>query len=156
MGINKKGGKKFKKKKNIQTKNIMVFKECIEEQYAKVTKMLGNCNIEAKLLDNTTQFCVIPGSMKKKKWIKVGDIILIAIREYQHSKADVLFVYSQSQIETLINNGDIPSNFIITEEQEINDIGSFIFENDNIKNKDINIIDLENDNNDTDINLEDI
>ena len=96
MGINKKGGKKFKKKKNIQTKNIMVFKECIEEQYAKVTKMLGNCNIEAKLLDNTTQFCVIPGSMKKKKWIKVGDIILIAIREYQHSKADVLFVYSQN------------------------------------------------------------
>ena len=71
MGINKKGGKKFKRgKKCSSEKKVMVFKEDENEEYAKVTKFLGNGRIYAILKDKTEKLCIIPGSFKKKKkWI---------------------------------------------------------------------------------------
>lgn len=118
MAINKKGGKKHKKRAKYQPKITMVFKEDSNERYVKVTKMLGSGNLEAKLPDNTIQFCSIPGSMRKKKWIKLDDILLVAIREYQPSKADILFVYSASQVEILKKDNLIPKSFLQENDEE--------------------------------------
>ena len=62
-----KGGKKFKKQasKDHDIKNELVFKEDGQE-YAQVTKMLGNCRVEAFCADGRKRMCHIRGKMKKK------------------------------------------------------------------------------------------
>ena len=132
MPINKKGGKKFKKYKKVtDEKKIMVLKEDDNEEYAKVIKLLGNGRLLANLKDKTEKLCNIPGRLKRKKtWINIDDIILISIREFQTDKADVIYVYNQSQINILKTKNLLPL-FFYNNSYEINQSNedtSFVFE----------------------------
>ena len=112
MPFNSKGGKKYKKgKKGQPEKNIMIYKESGED-YAKVNTLYGAGRLEGLLQDGTTIMCIIPGRMKRKKWIKIGDIILINIRDYQKTKADILHCYNESQINVLKSDKCLPTSFI--------------------------------------------
>lgn len=113
MKKNTKGGKKFKRgKKNTSEKINMVFAEDSGEEYAKVIKLLGNGRIQVILKDRTEKLCIIPGRFKKKKIrVTIGSVILIAIRDYQPDKADVLFLYNDSQLEILLKSEYIPNFF---------------------------------------------
>ena len=116
MNTNKKGGKKFKRsKKDNGEKSVMIFKEDSCEEYAKVSKLLGNGRVQAILRDKTEKLCIIPGRFKKKK-IRVmpGNVILIAIRDYQPDKADILCVYNDTQIEILSKGDHIPKFFKVS------------------------------------------
>ena len=144
MKKNKKGGKKFKKGKKLQfEKTVMIFKEEGEE-YAKVDKLLGNGRLNALIQDGTSILCIIPGRLKKKKWIRIGDIILINIRDYQKDKADVLHCYTDSQVMTLRNQKLLPKVF--------NNIGDT---NDNSFSDNIVFSDEPLDNNDNVDNIQD-
>lgn len=83
--------------------------------YAQVVKMLGNCYLEAKCFNKTidgfesiNRLCHIRGSMKKKEWIYKKDIILVSIRDYQDTKADVIHRYSIKESFDLIRRGHLP------------------------------------------------
>ena len=113
MKRNLKGGKKYKKGKRDLNDNKIIFKETSEgEEYGKVVKLLGNCRLYCKLKDGTEQLCIIPGKMKKKRiWVRIDNIVLISIRDYQPDKADILHLYPPSQIEILKKNNELPINF---------------------------------------------
>ena len=113
MKFNSKGGKKFKRgKKNVNEKSAIIFAEDGGEEYAKVTKLLGNGRIHAVLKDKTEKLCIIPGRFKRKKIrVQLGNIILICVRDYQPDKADILFLYNDSQIEILSKSNHIPLFF---------------------------------------------
>jgi translation initiation factor 1A len=93
----------------------MIFKDDPCEEYAKVTKLLGNGRVKAILRDKTEKLCIIPGRFKKKK-IRVmsGNVILIAIRDYQPDKADILCVYNDTQVEILSKGDHIPKFFKVS------------------------------------------
>ena len=102
-----KGGKYFRKIKKlgeVDIKNIILKDE--GQEYAIVTKMLGNSRILAMTPDKEIM-CIIRGSMKKKVWIVVGDIILISIRDFQNDKADVIMKYTPEQARFLRSVGEI-------------------------------------------------
>ncbi|CAO3681003.1 unnamed protein product [Umbelopsis vinacea] len=73
-----KGGKNRRrgKNENENDKRELVFKEEGQE-YAQVTKMLGNGRLEAQCFDGTKRLAHIRGNMRKKVWINQGDIILL-------------------------------------------------------------------------------
>lgn len=104
-----KGGKKFKKQasKDHDIKNELVFKEDGQE-YAQITKMLGNCRVEAYCADGRKRLCHIRGKMKKKVWITVGDIVLIGLRDFQDEKADVILKYNDDESRSLKSYGELP------------------------------------------------
>lgn len=63
------GGNKHKKKKNnpstTEIERELIFK--VESQeYAQVTKLLGNCRLEVQCFDGKTRLANIRGSMRKK------------------------------------------------------------------------------------------
>ena len=79
-----KGGKNRRRGKNENEglKRELVFKEDGQE-YAQVTKMLGNGRLEATCFDGIKRLCHIRGKLRKKVWINQSDIILVGLRDYQ-------------------------------------------------------------------------
>ena len=86
--------------------------------YANVSKMLGNCYLEAncfEIIDG--QFmqqklvCHVRGSLFKKDWIFVGSLILVSLRSFQNTqtvKTDVIHHYSEREAIGLKMNQHIP------------------------------------------------
>jgi len=109
MGKNFKGGKGKKRGKNknpiIENKQLTL--KDVQQDYAKVTKMLGNCRLNAINTDKQELLCIIRGNMRKKVYIKVGDIILISYRDFQVGKADIIAKYSNDDVMKLKKLGHL-------------------------------------------------
>jgi translation initiation factor 1A len=118
-----KGGKNRRRGKNENEteKRELIFKEDGQE-YAQVTKMLGNGRLEAMCFDGTKRLCHIRGKLRKKVWINQGDIILVGLRDYQDAKADVILKYNADEARNLKSYGEIP------ESAKINDTVTFLEE----------------------------
>ena len=43
----------------------------------------------------------IRGKMRKKVWMTAGDIVLVALREYEKDKCDIILKYTQEEIMKL-------------------------------------------------------
>jgi len=111
-----KGGKNRRRGKNENEglKRELVFKEDGQE-YAQVTKMLGNGRLEAMCFDGVKRLCHIRGKLRKKVWINQSDIILVGLRDYQDTKADVILKYSADEARNLKSYGEFPESIKITD-----------------------------------------
>ncbi len=88
--------------KEVVAVNALELKEDGQE-YAKVTKMLGNGRVSAICNDGKTRLCIIPGRFRKKKiWINADDVILLNIRDYQDNKADIIHRYTSNEAKKLL------------------------------------------------------
>ena len=110
-----KGGKKFKKFKrgNANQRQDFVYKQThphFGQQYAKVIKMLGHGRLNAVCEDGVTRLCSISGKLKKRKtngFIVRSDIILICVRPFNNKLADVLYKYSNLDLQQFLQ-GNVP------------------------------------------------
>ena len=111
-----KGGKNRRRGKNENEglKRELVFREDGQE-YAQVTKMLGNGRLEAMCFDGVKRLCHIRGKLRKKVWINQSDIILAGLRDYQDAKADVILKYSADEARNLKSYGEFPETVKINE-----------------------------------------
>ena len=111
-----KGGKNRRRGKNENEglKRELVFKEDGQE-YAQVTKMLGNGRLEAMCFDGVKRLCHIRGKLTKKVWINQSDIVLLGLRDYQDAKADVILKYSADEARNLKSYGEFPESVKINE-----------------------------------------
>ena len=71
----------------------------IIEQRLGGNKMLVNC------LDGKTRNCRVPGRLKRKLWLRPGDVVIVEPWELDKNKGDVIFKYKPNQIEWLKNKG---------------------------------------------------
>ena len=74
--------------------------------YARVTKMLGNGRLLAACTDGVERMCKIRGSMRKREWVRLGDVVLVALRDFQDTKADVVFKYQEGEVHRLKKLGE--------------------------------------------------
>ena len=111
-----KGGKNRRRGKNENEglKRELVFREDGQE-YAQVTKMLGNGRLEAMCFDGQKRLCHIRGKLRKKVWINQSDIILVGLRDYQDAKADVILKYSADEARNLKSYGEFPDSVKISD-----------------------------------------
>ena len=79
------------------------------QSYAVVTAMLGNGRLRARCEDTVERMCKIRGSMRRSEWISVGDVILVGLREFQDTKADVLHRYPHEDVRRLRKLGELVS-----------------------------------------------
>lgn len=70
------------------------------------TKLLGFDRILVKCQDGHERLCRIRGKMKRKVWIRVGDIVLVSPWDFQSdTRGDIVVRYTRSQAETLRRRG---------------------------------------------------
>lgn len=128
-----KGSKKPKQQRKAKTevKMELILREPGQE-YAQVGRMLGNGRLEAICFDGRTRLAHIRGKLLKRVWINSGDIILIALRDFQDGKVDVIHKYSTDQIRRLKQMGEIPGNTKVNADMALSDSDSegveFVFE----------------------------
>ncbi len=77
------------------------------EILATVTSLLGANRVMLQCMDGVTRMGRIPGSKKKKMWVREDDIVIASPWEFQDSKADVIWKYTRPQIEWLERKGYI-------------------------------------------------
>jgi translation initiation factor 1A len=91
----------------------LVFKEPIEQDYARVCQMLGNnrCRVITEN-DKIERIAIICGRMRKKHIhnIVTNDLVLISFREYQDNKVDIIHVYTSDEMKQLVAYGEISCN----------------------------------------------
>ena len=113
------------KNENEDMKRELVFKEDGQE-YAQVTKMLGNGRLEASYFDGVKRLCHIRGELRKKVWINQSDIILIGLRDYQDQKGDVILKYTPDEARNLQAYGEIPQTAKINDTDMVENKDDFI------------------------------
>lgn len=123
--------KKSKKGKNSMgeiKKRQVEFKEESQE-YAVITKTLGNSRFHGDCLDGKTRLCILRNSMNYRKKrgkrrtgndrVCVGDTVLVSLREYQDDKADIILKYSSDEVISLKNYGELPVTDDVGQEEEV-------------------------------------
>lgn len=108
----KKKSKKNKGSSKEETKRELIFAEDMQS-YAKVLKLLGDRRLTVIYPDGTELMAIIPGRLKKKYWCRIvpDDVILVSIRDFQVDKVDVIHKYTNEEVKSLIQYGEIPSKF---------------------------------------------
>jgi len=114
-GLGGKTRKRGPNNKAIQQNDLHVKEE--SQEYAQVTKMLGNGRLECFCFDGVTRMAHIPGRMSKKIWISIGDIVLVGLRDYQDSKCDVMIRYTPEEARSLKSMSEIPDTAKIVDNQ---------------------------------------
>jgi translation initiation factor 1A len=111
------GGKNYKKSKHVSGSFEPAFIDRQPDQmYGRIIKNLGNKNLLVYCNDNRTRLCHIRGSMRKRVWINVGDIVLISARDFEkkpsetgktYEKGDIVAKYDQEHLSKLKKQDDI-------------------------------------------------
>jgi len=117
MPKNLKGGNKAKSQKNssgsVKNREVPVPELDDDSHVAIITKVQGDGRYLSQIVNGEgTQPVVYPVNLSKgvkNRYgrgiiISCGTYILISIREFQKNKADIIFVYRDSELGYLINN----------------------------------------------------
>jgi len=71
-----------------------------------IEEFLGYDRARVICTDGKTRLCRIPGRLKKRMWMRVGDVVLVAPWEFQYDKrGDIIYRYSSSEVQKLNNMG---------------------------------------------------
>ncbi|HTW56319.1 MAG TPA: translation initiation factor eIF-1A [Thermoplasmata archaeon] len=88
------------------------------EVFGIANQLLGAARIRVMCEDNVPRMGRITGKMKKKMWIREGDLLILRPWGFQEGKADILFRYSRTQAQYLARRNLLPatmSSFFATE-----------------------------------------
>ena len=67
---------------------------------------LGASRMRVKCLDGKTRICRVPGRLKRRLWVREGDLLLVEPWEFEgDKKGDVVFKYRPSQVDWLKRKG---------------------------------------------------
>ena len=71
-----------------------------------VTKNLGYTRMRVACQDGFKRLCRIRGKMKKRNWVREGDIVLVSPWDFQsEEKGDIIFRYTRNQTYWLREKG---------------------------------------------------
>ena len=68
------------------------------QMFGIVLQMLGYDRLMVKCADGHERVCRIRGKMKRRVWIKVGDVVLVAPWDFQfETRGDILWRYTEAK-----------------------------------------------------------
>jgi len=67
--------------------------------------MLGANRVRVRCMDGKVRMGRIPGKMKKRIWIREGDIVIVVPWDFENGKADVVWRYTRPQVDWLERKG---------------------------------------------------
>lgn len=80
------------------------------EVFGIVEQRVGGSRMIVKCLDGKTRNCRIPGRLKRKLWVREGDVVIIEPWEFGgEDKGDVIYKYTSTQVNYLKNKGHLSS-----------------------------------------------
>ncbi len=91
----------------LQAEISRIFMPRPPQTFGLVEQRLGGSRMSVRCMDGITRVARIPGRLKRKLWVREGDIVVVEPWEYSNEKGDVLFKYRKSQVEYLKRQGKL-------------------------------------------------
>jgi translation initiation factor 1A len=88
------------------------------EIFGIANQLLGAARIRVMCEDSVSRMGRITGKMKKKMWIREGDLLILRPWGFQEGKADILFRYSRTQAMYLSRRNLLPPSIDIFQSAE--------------------------------------
>jgi translation initiation factor 1A len=71
-----------------------------------VTNILGQGRVRVKCQDGSSRLCRIRGKMKRRRWVREDDVVLVSPWEFKSKeRGDIFFRYTNNQARWLRENG---------------------------------------------------
>ena len=80
----------------------------INEMFAFAEQILGGRRVTVLCEDGQTRMARIPGKMRRRQWVRDGDLIIVWPWDFQDAKADVKHRYTKTQAMYLSRKGVLP------------------------------------------------
>ena len=93
------------KRKIISESQIMLRLPEEHEVLGIAEKLLGYDRILVKCFDGVSRLCRIRGKMKRRAWIRLGDIVCVSPWDFQPERGDITYRYRRNQTEELRRKG---------------------------------------------------
>ena len=82
----------------------------VNEMFALASQILGGRRVTVLCEDGETRLARIPGKMRRRQWVREGDLIIVWPWDFQDSKADVKHRYTKTQAMYLSRKGVLPDD----------------------------------------------
>lgn len=66
-----------------------------------IDQRVGASRMLVRCLDGKSRNCRVPGRLRRKLWLREGDIVIVEPWEFDNEKGDVIFKYNPAAIEWL-------------------------------------------------------
>ena len=83
------------------------------EIFAIADQLLGASRIRVMCADGKSRLGGIPGKLKKRMWIREGDLVVIRVWQFQDEKCDIRHRYTKTESSYMSRRGIIPSSINI-------------------------------------------
>lgn len=70
-----------------------------------IKQRVGGNKMFVDCLDGKTRNCRVPGRLRRRLWLRPGDVVLIELWELDKNRGDIIFKYSKSQANWLKKKG---------------------------------------------------
>jgi len=84
-----------------------------QEMFAIADRLMGGSRINVICEDGKSRMARIPGKMKRKERVRIGDLLIIKPWDIQNEKADIVFRYTRTQAITLSRRKLLPDEINI-------------------------------------------
>lgn len=83
------------------------------ELFGVADQLLGASRIKVMCQDGKSRLGRIPGKLKKRMWIREGDLVVLRPWEFQDEKCDILHRYTKTEASYLSRRGVVPKSIDI-------------------------------------------
>jgi len=80
----------------------------VNEMFAIADQILGGRRVRAVCEDGDSRLARIPGKMRRRQWVREGDLIVVQPWDFQDEKANVVMRYTKTQSLYLSRKGVLP------------------------------------------------
>lgn len=70
-----------------------------------VEQRVGGSRMIVRCFDGKSRNCRVPGRLRRRLWVREGDIVIIEPWEFDNEKGDLLFKYNPTQVDWLRRKG---------------------------------------------------
>ena len=106
---NQQGGKNYKKSKHSTGSVGPRLEEAgPDELYGRIIRNLGNLNMNVYCNDNIMRICKVRGSMRKRIWMNIGDLVIVSLRNFENEDSKK---HMTEEERKKIERGDIVHKF---------------------------------------------
>lgn len=109
------------------SKNRTILEPDEDQEYGVVQDMLGNGRLRAFCSDAQLRVGRIRGSMRKyagKVIIERGDLVILAKRDFEDDKVDVVHKYTHEEMSKLMRNSMLPATIVKEINKHDGDVGT--------------------------------
>ena len=81
-----------------------------KEVIGTIGQRLGGNRMSVECTDKVERNCRVPGRLRRKLWLRPGDIVIVEPWEFDNKKGDVVFKYTPTAIQWLKKKGYLKSD----------------------------------------------